>query len=217
MPILFTKERLPLLTVLLGILVLADGRVCAADAEAIEFGIVRHEGRLSAWLNLAPFLTSKRVDQLKQGIDLFIEYDIALKTPRKLWGARRIDGWNGAFKIGYRLITDDFFLSATAGKNDDEKFFVSLAKLHQHLADSILVRLADIAKLDQDRRYFLEIGLTLVTLTSFNLATEEGDQGRSESAIRFLFRQFLRVTSYGRQDYTVKSRLFSLAEILDRE
>ena len=63
------------------------------------------------------------------------------------------------------------------------------------------------------RRYVLKIKLTCISLTNFNLAADNDRSEEPGSPVKYLFAQFLRLTGFGRDEYTIETRPFSLSEI----
>jgi hypothetical protein len=205
-------RRLPF-CFLIFVCLLATRPIAAADkSEPVEYDILQREDRLSVWLNLTQYLSSRRVEQMKEGIDLAIEYRLLLLKPKRFWGAEEIAKATGLVKIGYRIVTEDFSLSAGQLGLGDDRHFVSLPRLHQFLSDSIVVDLAAYKELSLRSRYVLKIKLTCISLTNLNLATDDASD-ESGSPIKYLFTQFLRLTGFGREEYTAETRPFSLSEI----
>lgn len=181
--------------------------------EPVEYDIFQREDRLSVRLNPAQYLSTRRVERMKEGIDLAIEYCLVLSRPKRFWGAEEVAKSSNLVKIGYRITTEDFSLSAGQLGLGDDRHFVSLARLHQFLSDSIVVDLAAYKELDRRRRYVLKIELTCISLTNFHLAADNNSSEEPGSPVKYLFAQFLRLTGFGRDEYTVETRPFSLSEI----
>lgn len=191
--------------------ILADP-VRAADAKLpLDFDIFSRHDSLIVWVNLAPLVSSRRLEEMKQGIDLGIEWDLSLQRPKRFWGAENIAEVSGVKQIGYRIVTEDFSISASLADSVVERKFISLSQLHLFLSDSVLVPLCPLTELDHHKRYYIDLSLTCISLTSINLATDAGE--RSDSPLRTLFGTFLELTDFGREEYGVKSRSFSLSEI----
>ena len=200
---------------LIWVLSLSPG-VSAADAEAPDFDLFETDGQLTVLVDLAPLLTARNVAQLKEGIDFAVEYTVALKTSRRLWGSRKIASGSGWARISYRLATEDFLILTSKGEKKSERTLSSISEVHRFLADSVQIQLAELEELDRQARYFVAIDVIAITLTSFNLtSTEPDDQGES-SPLKYLFKQFLKLTDYGREEYSLESRKFSLSEIPPR-
>ncbi len=206
-------KRLPFSLLVLGMLLSAGPVAAVSISEAIEYDIFKRGDSISIWLNLAQFLSSKRVDQMKEGIDLAFEYRLILSRPRHLWGAEQIAKTRGLIKVAYQIVTESYSISTEQLGRENSRHFVSLARLHQFLSDSVVVKLADCQELDPQRRYTLEIKVTCISLTDFNLAADSEPSEKSGSPIKYLFRQFLRLTDFGREEYIEESGPFSLSEI----
>ena len=206
-------KRLPFCILILVYLLAARPIVATDKSEPVEYDIFQREDRLSVRLNLAQYLSSRRVEQMKEGIGLAIEYRLVLSRPKRFWSAEEVAKSSNLVKIGYRIITEDFSLSAGQLGLGDDRHFVSLARLHQFLSDSIVVDLAAYKELGIRRQYVLKIKLTCISLTNFNLAADNNSSEEPGSPVKYLFTQFLRLTGFGRDEYTVETRPFSLSEI----
>ena len=209
------KRLLPCLFVLAGVAISVP-TAAAEDSAPFEYDIIGRDGHIAVWLNLAGFLTTVQVERLKEGIDVSLDYQLILSRPRRLWGAEQVAKTTGSVIIGYRIVTEGYFLSAAELGFEGERHFVSLARLHQFLTDSIVVDMANFDELDPRRRYTVEVKLACIQLTSLNIASDDGFSGESSSPVKYLFRKFLRLTGFGREEYSVKSRLFSLSEVSSR-
>ncbi|MBN1213125.1 MAG: DUF4390 domain-containing protein [candidate division Zixibacteria bacterium] len=185
----------------------------AAEEDRIEYDIFLRGDTLSVWIDLSFMLSAGNLKKLLDGIDLALEYRLTLATPRRLWGSRTVVRTDDALKISYRQITEDFYVSSMISTPDRQHRFISREELEEYLKDSILVGLADIDSLDSHQRYTLEIEITSITLTALNLLSDGSGADSTQSALKSLFKEFLKLTGYGRRDLSVKSRAFSLEEI----
>lgn len=194
-------------------LLLAAGPAYTRDSGELEFDIFRINGTLNVWFDLAPIISAKRVSQMQDGIDLAVEYNLSLRRNRKLWGSQLVDQRSGLIRIGHRLVTEDFLLTDMTDDTARQVTFLSLAKLHKYLADSIVIDLCPVDSLQKQQKYFIELKLTCISLTSINLAADGKTVSESDSPIKYLFKKFLEATDFGREDYAIRSRLFSKSEI----
>jgi len=200
-------------TLILLVFLLA-AQVRGDEAEEMSFDIFDNDGTLSIWLDLSPLLTSKRLTYLKDGIDLAVDCRFSLQRPRRLWGAEKIQQVTGVYRIGYRLVPDDYRLSCRIDSVLSQRNFLSLDDLNRFLADSVTVGLTPIAPLEQNERYYIDIRITCVSLTVLNVA--EGDEptpAADQSPLKWLFEGFLDLTNFGRQDYQLRSRPFYVSEL----
>ncbi|UCE25009.1 MAG: DUF4390 domain-containing protein [Candidatus Zixiibacteriota bacterium] len=206
--------RVAYLFLILGFLAaVPQGRLSAQESAPFDFDIFEKNDSLTVWVDFSPLITSKRVARMKDGIDIAVEYRLTLLRPRRIWGNEKVGSVYGAYQIGYRLITEDYFLTNLTSDSISDKQFLALSELHQHLADSMNIALAAVEPLDVSQRYFVRLGLTCVSLTRLNLADGDQPDESGKSAIRWLFKGFLDLTNFGREDYRAESRLFSLSEI----
>ena len=183
------------------------------SAEQLDFGVFDNEPRLAAWLDLAPLVSTSRVDKIRDGIDLLIDFQLTLKRPRRLWGAETVEVKGGMVKIGYRIVTEDFVLQ-TSGKDFQQSGrFVTLAGLHRFLTDSIVVDMIDYTRLYSLSRYFLSLELTCISMTGYNLAPRSDSLKGDRSPLEYLFRHFLKLTGFGRESFSGRTLPFSPAEV----
>lgn len=183
----------------------------AFAGDAIDADIYRNNGFLMVWIDLSGQISSERVKLLKEGVDLALECRVDLLRSRRLWGTVRTGRASTAIVIGYHLLAEEYSLRYSGSTGDDqERRFIALAGLHQFLADSIVVTLASIDSLENDRRYHVELALSYISLTSLNLGSASGS---SETPVKFLFRHFLSLTGYGREQSVVSSEPFRLTDI----
>ena len=194
------------------ILVLCLARpVTAGSGDGIDADIYRENDSLMVWIDLSGQISSERVELLREGVDLALECRVDLLRSRRLWGNVRIDRAGTAIIVGYHLLAEEYFLKGSGNSGDDhEHRFATLVGLHHFLADSVVVSLASVDSLDSDRRYFVELTVDCIFLTSLNL---DSPNGSSETPLKFLFRHFLSLTGYGREQSVVSSDPFRLADI----
>lgn len=144
---------------------------------------------------------------------MLLTWEIKLVVPRRLWGSSVKASLSGSVRLGYRSMTEDF-LAALSGRPDAEaRRFFSLAGLHQFLSDSIVEPLAYLGSLDENKKYQLRGELTIISLSHLQLLSERDSDDDNQSPVSYLFDQFLRLTNYGREDCSFRSRSFRLEEI----
>ena len=168
---------------------------------------------LTVWCDLSATLNAKAVKQLKDGIDLAVEGRFNLSIPRRIFGNHQVAQLHFLHKLSYRALTGEYHLLDLQDTTKPELSFLSLAGLYQYLRDSVELCLVKIDSLDDEDQYELSLKITTVSLTDFNSIQGESGEGGGESPLGFLFRQFLDLTSYGRQEYETKSRAFTLDEL----
>lgn len=190
--------------------------VARADTAPFEFDLFESENQLQVQLDLSSLLSAEQVEQLLQGIEFAIEYKITLRSPRRFYGSTKITESTGHLKIGYRLATEDFEVSCLINSLESVRSVLSQGRLHRFCSDSIIADLTDIDQLQSGQKYYIELKLTAITLTTLNLTPDFDPPESTNSPIRFLFEQFLILTDYGRKNYELKSRHFSREEILPR-
>ena len=193
-----------LVVFLLGWLALS---AAAGDQEEISYDIYSRNGCLAVWVNLAPYITAKSVSQLKDGIDLVVEYQLTLRIPKRFFGHQHVASKTGALHLAYRPATEDYMLTSLEESNRADRQFISLAALHQHLADSMETCLVALDSLDYKSRHTLTLKVTTVSLTNINLASDGNPGEETGSALKYLFRQFLVLTGYGLSDNNIQHSL----------
>jgi hypothetical protein len=210
------KHRKPFLLCLVLLCCLGLG-VAAQDPGGIDFDLWESRDSLCVQLDLAPYITTRRVSQLEDGIEFAIEYQVALKRPRRFWGKETISRASRIVRIGQRAVTEDFRVTVSGEKPDISRSLPSLPKLHRFLSDSQMVVLTEIDRLSAGTYYSLELSITCVSLTKANLAFDDDSGGESKSPIKYLFRKFLQLTDFGREEFHAESAPFSLSDIRHRD
>ncbi len=188
--------------------------VAVEPPDNIEYDIVRYQDSLTVWLNLSRYFGDDEFEFLANGIDYAVTCKIELNRPKKLFGTEKIEEKSATFRLSHRLATREFALSGPVGDSlRTLGTFLSPEETAAFLNDSILISLEEMDSLRSDRYYEIHIDITRISLTSLNLATTGEPPDNSKSPIKYLFRQFLHITSYGRDEYSTVSRSFSLREI----
>lgn len=196
-----------------GLLLLATAATGWTDDDVVDPYLYLRGDSVMIRLDLAGIITAGRVEQIREGIDLLLSWETKLVVPRRLWGASVKATASGSVRIGYRSMTEDY-LAALSGKPDAQaRRFFSLAGLHQFLSDSIVEPLTHIDSLDQRKKHELRGDLSIISLTHLQLLTEGDSDGSNQSPVSYLFNQFLKLTNYGREECSFRSRSFRLDEI----
>ncbi len=185
----------------------------SAGDDEIDYDIFRRNDSVVVCLNLAPLLSPGRVEKIRDGLAFAFDYRLTLVRPRRLWGAEAIAQSTGLIEISYQVITENYVVSGCGPDSLAETSFTSLAVLREFLRDSVVSNLAAIAGLNHESNYALQLSIECIALTDINLAAGGGARARSESPIKFLFKQFLQLTGYGRVKYSLTTRPFSLSEL----
>jgi hypothetical protein len=184
-----------------------------ADDPELNFDIFIQDSCLTVWLDLAPLLNARALDRLESGVDLVLECRAALKIPRRLWGDRNVTVQASSLHLSYRKITKEYLITFEDSLPGALIKAESMPVLYQFLRDSVTLRLSDLSELDPEKRYTLDLRVTSISLTDFNLAEQVGADDESDSPLRYLFHQFLKITDYGRREYSAGSRPFALSEL----
>lgn len=182
-------------------------------AESPDFGVLDHEPNLAAWLDLGPLLSKSRVEKIRDGVDLLIDFKFVLIRPKRFFGAEKVVSRHGIVQIEYRIVTEDFIVRMGGKDFRSTGKFASLAELHLYLTDSIVVDLIDYSELDSLRRYRLKLELACISMFRFDLEPPLDSTSGDESALKYLFRHFLKLTGFGRDSFSGETLLFSPAEV----
>ena len=186
----------------------------AEDEPDIYYDIYTRDSCLSVWVDLLPIFTSRVRDRLRDGVDVAVECRLELSSPRWLWADRREADETRTIRLSYRKLTDDFVLDADDG--DSTRTYAAFEDLVRYLSDSVEVCLARLDRLDPDRTLQVKLRLTSIFLTDLNIADHLNSGEGSESPVKYLFRQFLELTDYGRRRFDLRSRPFLLRELIDQ-
>ncbi len=195
------------------VLILTSPGLSGEDDPEIDYDIYIRDTCLTVWVDMTRFLTSRAMERLKEGVDLAIECRASLVIPRKFWGDRLVAEQSRVLRLSYHKLTDDFILNPEGKASEPPIRFGSMAGLFQLLRDSITICLATPDQLDASGRHAVQLRVTAISLTDLNLAEEISAEDGSDSPIRYLFCQFLRLTNYGRDEYSTRSRSFSVPEL----
>ncbi len=183
-----------------------------AQNQEYQFDIFIYDSSIVIHPDLSSFINSEKTNLLRDGINYALEYQVTLLRPRHIWGAVQIVQKTEAFAIGYRLLTKEYSLTHfPIDTSLSDLRFSSLAKLHQYLADSIEVNLIKSDNLNNENRYKIELKTSSIALTTLNLISSENE--KNGSPVKYLFRQFLEFTSYGREENTVSSVPFKISDL----
>lgn len=195
------------------VLGLAGSPARAQDDPELVYDIYVHDSCLTVWLDLAPFINSRTLERLRDGVDLAIECRAKLEVPKRFWGDRLAATETRLLRLSYRKVTNDFLVTTGDSTSPQTNELPSIAALFQHLRDSVEICLANISQLDASRRHLVSLKVTTISLTDLNLAEDLTTRDGSDSPLRYLFKQFLKLTEYGRRETSTKSRSFSLSEL----
>lgn len=182
-------------------------------AEIPDFGVLDSEPNLAAWLDLAPLVSKSKVDKIRDGVDLLIDFRLTLNRPRRFFGSETVVSRHGIVQIAYRIVAEDYIVRLGGKDFQSSGKFTNLAELHRYLTDSIVVALVDYSELDSLKRYRLRLDLTCISVSGLNLEQTAESADGDESPLKFLFRHFLKLTGFGRDSYSGETLLFSPAEV----
>jgi len=185
----------------------------AAEEIDLAYDIYSRDSQLNVWVDLSPFVDAPTVDRLEDGIDVLLECQVTLGIPRRFFGDKLVARRSDTRRLSYRSVTEEYIVNDLLNPDSPPLSFASLASLFQHFRDSIEIELVPMDSLESQERFVLTLDITTISLTDLNIAPQGESGDDEESPLRFLFRQFLSITNYGRVEYKTKSRPFSLDEI----
>jgi hypothetical protein len=181
------------------------------DEPDIYYDIFTRDTCLSVWIDLSSLINARVRDRLRDGVDVAIECRLELNSPRWLWADRLEADQTRNVRLSFRKVTDDYILDA--GDGDSARTYTSSEAMERYLSDSVEVCVTPLARLDPDRTLQVRIRITSIFLTDLNLADHLESGDGSESPVKYLFRQFLELTDYGRRRFDLRSRPFHLKEL----
>ncbi len=187
--------------------------ISADDDTDITYDIFYRDSIVTVWVDMTRCIDAAAIDDLKDGFDLVMQCRTTLARPRRFFGDKRICRGQSTCRLSYRSVSEDYILTLLTEPSTPDRQFISPAALHQFLHDSIEVTLLPLDSLDFRHRYTLEIDIRCISLTDFNLAPNDLAENDNNSPLKYLFKQFLDLTGYGRKEYSAKSRPFSLSEL----
>lgn len=201
-----------IMIVLITIMMLTSTESALAQDHNYQFDIFLRDSFLVIQPDLSSFINSEKTTLLKDGVSYAFEYQVTLLRSRHLWGAVQLEQKTEAVAIGYRLLTKEYTLThLPIDTSFNELRFTSLAKLHHFLADSIEVKLLKSEFLNKENSYKIKLKATSIALTTLNLISSENKN--DGSPVKYLFRQFLEITGYGREEKSTSSVPFKLSEL----
>ncbi|RKX28909.1 MAG: hypothetical protein DRP47_03145 [Candidatus Zixiibacteriota bacterium] len=183
----------------------------ANSEDHINADIYIDNDSVEVWVDLSGLVSSERIELLKEGIDFALECRVDFLRPRRFWGSAQISQASKAMVIGYHLLAEEFSVTfSTTDTMMKVHRFASLAGLHHFLADSVEIPVISLDSIETDRRYYVEIAVMCISMTSLNIASLSKT---NDTPLKFLFRQFLNITNYGREKLAVSSDLFRPSDL----
>lgn len=193
------------------IIVTWAGIIQARD-NSFEYNIIPSDSNLAVWVNLSPFLTSTRIDDLKDGEQYSIYGMVSLNRAKKFYGSELIDKKDFFINTSFFILTEDFQIEKFQNSEKNTCKFSTEAELHKFFTDSIFVFFQRTDKLNDHDRYYLEINLEYLKsgLARYNSANKITDE--NSSPIKYLFGKFLEITGYGKTSQSFKSESFRIKD-----
>ena len=201
--------------ILIGVvLCLTAPNVFAEDNPSLEFDISSDDTSVVVWLDMSVILTSDRVRELEEGVELGLQYNIELVRPKRFWGETVCYDQNLSWLIGYKIVTDEYYIEIPDSSDSIQILtFESLARLHRHLADSVIISLVSRNCDNSSERFTLKVKVTAISLTSTNFTPATNTPPKPNSALQLLFKTFLDITGHGRTEFKVTSEPFTFSDL----
>lgn len=209
----FMKTLVCLIGVLLATAVPSRAQAPPERDPEIYYDIYVQDSSLTVWIDYSPFLGSRSLERLRDGVDLALECRAELTSPRWLWTDRLIAERTRTIRLSFRNITNDYLVDLGRTDSDKPRTFVTEEELVDYLSDSIEIQIDQITQIDPDKRYCVALRITAISLTDLNLVNGVAAGTESGSPVKFLFRQFLEMTDYGRRQASTKSRPFLISDL----
>lgn len=197
----------------LAVLLIATPATAQDPPDNVEYDIITRHDSLTVWLNLARYVGDGELQALSDGIGYACRVDLQLSHPRRLWGSTSVAATSREYILSYSLPTHNYCL-ALPDTSGPAYTFASADDLLDYLTDSVRIPICLIDSLPSGKSYRLSLDISRISLTSINLAA--GNQAENPSTVKLLFREFLRLTGYGRDQWKTTSRTFRLSEVTPR-
>ncbi len=185
--------------------------VTARENVDIDYDLAKINDSLAVWIDLASFINSNILENLKDGIDFSIFLHVNLNRPKKLFGTENIAKTDFFVDIKYRILTQNFVIITSDAENSTERTVISPAQLHRYLNDSIYIYILPEKIIDPENRYELEVDIDCLSAVLVGNASNKPTE--NNSALKYLFNRFLEFSSYGRTEYQIKSRPFRMTDL----
>ncbi|MBD3402137.1 DUF4390 domain-containing protein [candidate division GN15 bacterium] len=182
----------------------------------IPFDIFIRGDSLTGWIDLSGLLGSATIARLEDGIDLAFDCRARLNRPRRLFGSVRIAERTELWRLSYRVLTEHYVVATLSADSAEERSFGSLAGLAGFLADSLQFPLIPVDSLERGQGYVLEFSVAAISLAGLGILLPNADTADGESPLKALFREFLELTGYAREERSFSSRPFSVDELESR-
>lgn len=190
-------------------------RAQSGTSESILMDLSREDDTLVVWADASSLLKSSVISRLRDGIGLRLECRAWLRRPRRMLGSEEIAYTSKNVLLAYQVATEQYTLSIGLKDSIVDIWFPSLARVSAYLTDSLGLPIIPLDSLSPSQRYEVKLRVTAISIAGMSLEDPEEGSG-SGSPLGFLFRQFLEITGYGREDYSTKSRQFSISELTPR-
>lgn len=187
----------------------------AEPGDDFGFDIYVEDKNVIVWVDLAQLVGQEQIDQLRDGANLGFELTFRLDLPRRLFGDQTAVLNVQSVAISYNLITETFSASFSEDEFERQVSFFKTSDFREYLADSLSFQIAPYEDLEADQQYVLKIKVLRLSMSE---PPETGDsqvESESSSLLKSVFRQFLDLTAFGRQEFSAESRALSASELTD--
>ena len=188
----------------------------AADPDDdFSFDIYAQDENVEVWVDINQLVSESHWSRLKDGGEIAFEFSFSLTVPRKLFGESEAVKNEQAIKLSYHIVTETYYCGFSSDQFENPVRFASMEDLSQYLADSLTFAITEIDKLDSDRKHTLKIAVTRVSIADLSRYATNDDNPSANSPLEPLFRAFLNLTQFGRQEFRARSRPLSVDELTE--
>ena len=195
--------------------VLVPHSTMADPVDDFSFDIYSRGELVEVWVDIDQLISESHWSQLKDGGDFAFELNFSLTIPRKLFGETVVVKNEQAIKLSHHIVTETYFCEFSSDKFENPVRFASMTDLSGYLADSLAFAICKIDKLDKIKKHTLKIKITRISIADLSRYAEDEDKSSVNSALEPLFRAFLNLTQFGRQEFRARSRPLAVDELAE--
>jgi hypothetical protein len=189
--------------------------VAADPVDDLGFDLFAENGEVRVWVDINQLMTASNWEQLTEGADIAFDLSFSLTTPRRLYGESEAAHSEQGLKLSHQLLTDTYYCGSSVDQFEHPRSFVNQDELASFIADSLTFAIAHLDSLDQAKRYTLRIQITRVSVAQLSRYNQGKNETDGESPLQPLFRLFLDLTQFGRQEFRAESRPLTLDELTE--
>lgn len=184
----------------------------AGESESPPYDIFLEQDTVKLWIDLTPALTQPLLEDLLSGLQITIQIELALRSPRTiLWDAPIL-------KRGDRLVlshplSDDYYAIEFLATTNRLRRFSDQPSMSAYLADSVDIPIALTDSLDERTKYKLSLAISCKSRTNSELDGSSGVDTSATEAFESALRSFLDVIGFGESVIKIESPMFTLSSL----